>query len=129
MELNVELVCLDLLSGKENTIADGKGILSDRTLSYAEKENPHCLHRVTFSEEKIILKRSAEFSSETVLPVTGKGQAVVHSPYGDMVLDAVLEEFIREDDLWMAEYRIVSGDQTVTRQRLTWKLTKKGKCN
>lgn len=122
MELNVELIRIDLLSGTTTIIADGRAILVGSTLSYAEKDDIHCLHRVTFGKDCITLKRSGEYGSETVLMPHKKGKAVVHSPYGDMVMDTILDDFLQNDGLWMAEYRILSEGGIVTRQRLMWKL-------
>lgn len=123
MRVHVKFTQYDLLENRSSVIADGNGILSGNRLLYPEKENPSCRNEILFEEERIVLKRSADVSSETQLLKGKPGMARVISPYGEMFLETMLERFCRSESVWEAVYRILSDGEPVVYQRLVWEIT------
>ena len=70
-----------------------------------------------------MLKRNGEFSSETVLKSTGRGESLIASPYGTMRLETRLIEKEKALDHWMVEYEIVGSGSPVSHMRLVWEIT------
>lgn len=122
MMIHVLLTQYDLLEGTETVVAEGIGDLSGDTLVYREKAEPFYFHEVFFSDRRITLERKADIRSVTELVPMGKGRSTVYSPFGKMELTTVLNGWSREEDRWMAEYKVLSGDDTVLHQRLVWEL-------
>ncbi|MBE6121851.1 MAG: hypothetical protein E7190_03975 [Erysipelotrichaceae bacterium] len=122
MMIHVLLTQYDLLEGTGTVIAEGSGNLSGDTLIYREKAEPFYFHEVNFTDRKITLERKAEIRSVTELVPMGKGTSTVHSPFGKMELTTVLNGWSRQEDTWMVEYKVLSGDETVLHQRLVWEL-------
>ena len=72
---------------------------------------------------QFVLKRSGEFSSETVLKSDGRGESRVISPYGVMRLETRLLNKEKANDHWMVEYEIVGLNRPVSHMRLVWEIT------
>ena len=122
MNVHVKLCQYDLLEGTETVLCEGPCDLEKDTLFYWEDIKNGIRHEVTFDDEKIILKRFAEISSETVLPLREHGEAKISSPYGDFRMETALETWAKEEDYWTVTYRILQDGQTVTRQKMIWEL-------
>ena len=120
MRVDIQLRREDVLTGEEEIIFEGPAILNHDRLVYFE-ERGGAKQTVTFEEGKIVLERVAEISSRTVLRTEGTGSSRVDSPYGIMSLDTVLRSFDKDEDRWMVEYQVLSGNEPVTDQRLIWK--------
>lgn len=121
MKVLVRLKQYDLLENQMTVIADTRGLLRQDSLSYFEKGGQR--HDITFSKESVVLKRSGEFSSETVLPLCGRGESRISSPYGLMKLETQLLRRERKAGYWMVEYEIVGAAGPVSHMKLVWELT------
>lgn len=120
MRIALTLKATDLETGQVKVLADGPAILHEETLIYVEKDTG-ARHRVRFGEE-VIIERSAEVSSRTVLREGGNGESVVSSPYGDMKLVTKCKMKTHSKTAWIVEYSVFSGDEQVLEQRLEWNL-------
>ena len=121
MKVLVRLVQFDLLENTRTVIADTRGLLKNDSLSYFEEGGQR--HDIRFAKEEVVLKRSGEFSSETVLKNEGMGESSVVSPYGVMHLETRLLQREKAADHWMVEYEIVGSDRPVSHMRLVWEIT------
>ncbi len=121
MKVLVRLVQFDLLENTKAVIADTRGLLKDNRLSYFEEGGQR--HDIHFGEDEVVLKRNGEFSSETVLKSTGRGESLIASPYGTMRLETRLIEKEKALDHWMVEYEIVGSGSPVSHIRLVWEIT------
>ena len=121
MKVLVRLVQFDLLENTRTVIADTRGLLKNDSLSYFEAGGVR--HDIRFSNEGVVLKRSGEFSSETVLKSDGRGESRVISPYGVMRLETRLLNKEKALDRWMVEYEIVGSGSPVSHMRLVWEIT------
>ena len=122
MKVFVTMIRHDLLQNEEETVYEGPALLNGSRLLYTEGKNAR--HCVIFSDDRIILRREADISSETVLYFAGKGECRVSSPYGDMLFYTDLLGFEKTDSVWSASYRISAADGIVSEQRIVWKLKK-----
>ena len=120
MRVRIRLERTDLENGVTEEIADTPALMRSDCLTYFEKKNG-AKHEDVFGEE-IVLKRNADISSETVLKKEGIGECAVHSPYGTMKMDTILEAYEKSSNKWIVEYRILSGQETVSHQKLEWKI-------
>lgn len=121
MKVLVRLKQYDLLEKRMSVIADTRGLLKENSLSYFEKGGQR--HDILFHDDKVVLKRSGEISSETVLPVDGSGVSRISSPYGLMKLETQLLNREKLADRWMVEYEITGGGETVSHMKLVWEIT------
>lgn len=121
MKVLVRLKQYDLLENQMTVIAETRGLLRQNSLSYFEKGGQR--HDITFSEEGVVLKRSGEFGSETVLPSAGRGESRISSPYGMMRLETQLVRREKKAGYWMVEYEIIGAGGPVSHMKLVWELT------
>jgi uncharacterized beta-barrel protein YwiB (DUF1934 family) len=123
MQIHVKLTQFDITENQTAVLADGIADLTGNILRYAEKENPEVHHEIVFEETRIVLKRKADISSVTCLLPDRKGKSRVHSSYGIMELDAILQQYSREADRWTVQYQILDQEgKAVTSQKLVWEL-------
>ncbi len=122
MRIKVTLIQKDLLNHEENIIADGPALLNGNKLVYTEKDST-IRHTVTYEPEKLVLERSGEFPSRTVLKEGRISHSVVDSPYGQMVMNTRLKNRSRSETLWFAEYQVLSDGEVVLEQQLLWKFS------
>ena len=122
MIVHIVLTQHDLLEDRCGILAEGSAIRKKNRLVYHERDDEKIIHDIFFSDKEIILKRRADIESTTYLYPAKKGKSVIRSPYGVMELPAVLEFSAMEDDRWTAVYRILSGEDTVTYQKLVWEM-------
>lgn len=122
MELLIELIQTDLLSGTTNCLAKGIAHLQDHTLSYLEENKEPVRHEVFFEEGHVVLRRFADTYSETDLRLNQTSMAQVKSPYGVMFLETYLEQYLFTEEEWSVQYKVLQEGEIVTHQRLCWKL-------
>ena len=122
MEIRIRLTQYDYDEKKTTVLADGKGFLLNDTLTYQELDNPSVRHEVAFGKDQIVLERHADIKSRTILPLDGKGESRIISPYGIMELETEIEEYYQDDEVWMVQYSIFEDGREVTHQRLVWEL-------
>lgn len=120
MKVFVTLKAFDLIKGNEKILAEGPAILNDNTLLYKEPET-NAKHKITFQDD-IIIERKADVHSITRLEKNGQGSAIVESPYGVMTLEAECISLSKQNYCWLAEYRILSGNDVILHQRLEWRI-------
>ncbi len=123
MKIRVRLEQYDLLEKTSSILVETNAILKDNTLLYFEADGVH-KHEIIFDDSEITLKRKGkQYSSNTVLPKHGAGEASVDSPYGMMKMDARLVNMCRTNEKWSVEYKLFQGNETVTHMRMVWSFT------
>lgn len=122
MKVDVTLTKYDLLTGEVMTLAKGPGNLKEESLTYYELSNPVVKHEITFSQERILLRRFAEIESETELLTEGIGHSHIHSPYGTMMVETELKGYEKGNDYYLVEYVIKSDGEIVSHQKMLWEI-------
>ncbi len=122
MKISVKLKRIDKMTGEEDILAETKGLLNGNRLLYPESET--AVQAVTFDGEEIILERKAETVSRTVLRKRGRGKSFIDSEYGRFGLETELIRYVKNDTVWLVEYRVFSGSETVLDQILIWEIDK-----
>jgi len=122
MELNVKVKVYDLIENTERLLADGKAILLDNKLSYMEKESP-VRNDVSFSNDKVTIKRVAEVESFTELYSYRIGKAQVKSEYGDMEFETELLSLQKDEDIWSVQYKIMAGKEVASHVKVVWEFS------
>lgn len=123
MRVHVCFVQNDLMNHETNVITDGIGLLSGSHLLYQEDVSK-AKHSVTFSSEEIILERTADVSSRTVLKEHAQGECVITSPYGIMTFMTQLQSKEMNDTHWKIHYVIYSDSEQISEMELEWKFQK-----
>jgi len=123
MKVHVFFVQNDLTNQETKVITDGIGLLNGHHLLYQE-DHTKAKHAVTFSAEEIILERTADVSSRTVLRNGKIGECVVKSVYGEMHFTTRLHSKEMNDDGWRIYYAIFLGQEQVSEMELVWKFEK-----
>lgn len=117
--MQVTLIQKDLLEHTEVIVAKGNAKQIGEYLVYKEKEEG-ILHKVAFSENGVEVIRKADYESRIHLTSEGNSVIEIHSPYGVMKMDAVVESYRHVFNRYEVTYRIVQGKDTVTHQTMTW---------
>ena len=112
------MIRYDYLLHEEQTLLETEALINGNRILYKEgKDARQC---VTFGDHEILLQRYADVSSETILLPEKIGTSTIKSSYGDMVLRTRLMRYEKTPDAWMVEYQVLSGEEVVLYQRLTW---------
>ena len=122
MKVSLRMIRKDLLTNEEEVLLETEALLNGNRLLYRESENAR--QSVMFGHE-IILERHADVTSCTVLKPLGRGISTVDSIYGTMEMETELVDAKRTEEEWMAEYRLLSGKETVLHQRIIWQIAPK----
>ena len=119
MKVRVRLTAIESATGKVTVLADGVALYDGKRLLYKEK-GTGVKHEVTRTDKGLRIKRSADVTSVTDLPLKGRGSAKVISEYGVMEVEAVTESMTVDESCWVVEYRIESDGGSALHQRLEW---------
>ena len=101
MKVHVRWTIIDRLSKKEDVqILEAFGEKEADTLRYER-------YVVRFAPDQMELRMQGDFGSHIHLYRDRMGVAFIKSPYGKMVLKAVLQGWRQDKDEWMAAYRLL----------------------
>lgn len=123
MKVHVCFVQNDRRNHETKTFADTIGLLNEDHLLYQE-DAVKAKHAVTFTADEIVLERTADVSSRTVLKYGESGECVVNSPYGEMRFTTRLQSSEKTDLHWVVHYFIYSEGEEISEMELEWKFEK-----
>ena len=122
MRIRVKMYRQDLLANQQELFVDTVGILKNDQLSYFENDRK-TKHVITFKNDSVVMERHGDTASFTTLCMNVTNECLIHSEYGDMVLHAETENITKTKDKWIVTYRLLSGEEVVLYQTITWELS------
>ena len=126
MRVRVKMYRRDLLANQQELFVDTVGILKNDQLSYFENDRK-TKHVITFKNDNVVIERHGDTTSFTTLCTNVTNECLIHSEYGDMVLHAETKNITKTNDKWIVTYRLLSGEEVVLYQTITWELSHQNK--
>ena len=119
MKVSLRMIRKDLLTNEEEVLLETEALLNGNRLLYRESSDAR--QCVTFGSD-IVLERHSDITSRTVLKPHERGLSTIDSQYGTMEIETELVSFYRNENEWMAEYRLLSGKEVILHQRIVWQI-------